>query len=151
MNRFPFPDKLLPRILVRILPVTIISLFAIWLIASTLIRSTLETEIEKKLNQEALHSSLALAARLESVVHMAKVLAKNDLATAKPLIEGLAQSHPTDFDVLNLRADVALRGATYLAAPLALASGAVRLWRSDRLKTGEGVHGGLRQGSWSEP
>lgn len=79
MNRFPFPDKLLPRILVRVLPVTIISLFAIWLIASALIRSTLETEIEKKLDYEALHSSLALAARLETVLHMAKVLAKNDL------------------------------------------------------------------------
>ena len=37
------------------------------------------------------------------------LLSENDLTTAKTFVEELAQSHPNDFDVLNLRADVALR------------------------------------------
>ena len=36
-------------------------------------------------------------------------LGNNDLAAAKPLVESLAKDYPNDFEVLNIRADVALR------------------------------------------
>ena len=79
MNRIQIANKLLPRILIRVLPATVVSLLIIWLIASALIRSTLQAEIEVKLDQEARHASSVIAARLETVLHMADVLAKNDL------------------------------------------------------------------------
>ena len=65
---------------------------------------------EEKVRSE-LEATLAIdPAHVKARLTLARFfLGKNDLAAAKPLVESLTKDNPNDFEVLNIRADVALR------------------------------------------
>ncbi|MCG8547828.1 MAG: ATP-binding protein [Alphaproteobacteria bacterium] len=73
------PNNLLFRTLIGVLPATMLALFCIWIVATTVIRSSLQAEFDRKLAQEAFHASATVETALESVLRTARGLARNDL------------------------------------------------------------------------
>lgn len=79
MKPFMQPKRLLPRILVQVLPITIIALLSIAYFAHSSLRGATLAEQQIRLDHVAFQSSVAIAARLKNVVDTAEALAGNDL------------------------------------------------------------------------
>ena len=72
-------NRLLPRVLLQVLPVTVVVLLAIGYFAHVTVRQSLLDEHQKGLEQIAAQSATSLAVRLQNVVDTAHTLAVNDL------------------------------------------------------------------------
>ena len=79
MIRTIFSNKLLPRVLIQVLPPTIIVLLAIAYFAAQIVNETTLTERSNRLQRIAVQSSTAVALRLNNIIAIAETLAANDL------------------------------------------------------------------------
>jgi len=73
------PWPLFAHILVRILPVTLLLLAGVWLAVFSMARETLRKEAEARVRMEAASESRAIDEKLDHLVHLARILAANDL------------------------------------------------------------------------
>ena len=92
MNENSAIRSLLPRILLYVLPPTILFLAAIDIGASQMVERTVSMELDKRLNRAAEHSALAIELNLRTVVDAAAGLATNDLVV-NGLIDAEARSN----------------------------------------------------------
>lgn len=74
-----FSKKLLPRVLVQVLPATIVVLLAVGFFAQGIVKETALTEHRARLNLVAAQSSTAISLALQNIVDTAQTLAANDL------------------------------------------------------------------------
>ena len=79
MKFLTLPKRLLPSVLVQVLPVTIIALLAIGYFAQWSQQNAALAEQNTRLDHFAVQSSVAISARLQNVVETAVALAENDL------------------------------------------------------------------------
>ena len=79
MKRNKRPGKLLPSVLARVLPVTVLVLFGIWFVASKVVTNTVSSELHRLLGKEATQRADAVGLKLRSLIDAAEGLAQNDL------------------------------------------------------------------------
>jgi PAS domain S-box-containing protein len=72
-------SRLLPRILLRVVPLAALVLIAVWYGTSRYITSTVQAELVEKLNREAEHGAAEMASRLGSLLSALQGVASNDL------------------------------------------------------------------------
>lgn len=77
-HRKPSP-RLLPQVLLRVLPVAVLVLFATWYGTHRMVYSTVQTELVEKLNREAEFGAETIAARLDTLLASMRAVAGNDL------------------------------------------------------------------------
>lgn len=80
MKPFASPSpRLLPKVLVRVLPASVLLLLGIWVAASVFISRTVSTELRGSLNKEAVQLARTLSADLSVLMSTLDSLAANDL------------------------------------------------------------------------
>lgn len=80
MNIFRFKsNKLLPSVLIRILPITVIVLLTIGYFSNQVINKTILDTHDSRLEQVAVQSSTVISVRLQNIMDTASDLAANDL------------------------------------------------------------------------
>ncbi len=73
------PSRLLPRVLWRVLPCTIVALLGIWVFASYVVTETVSVELNRALGREATKVAEATSAKLTGAVDSLVSLTRNDL------------------------------------------------------------------------
>lgn len=73
------PAKLLPRVLWRVLPPTIVVLFGVWFAALGIVRQSVSTELNQRLDRLAIQAATAISLKLQALVGIAESLAGNNL------------------------------------------------------------------------
>lgn len=73
------PRRLLPQILIRVLPVCILVLLGIWYAASTIVQTTVKNELHSRLAQEARHGADEATQKLELLKDALTALSENSL------------------------------------------------------------------------
>lgn len=73
------PQKLLPRVLVQVLPATVVTLLVLGIVANRSVKEIALAEHRVLLDRVSAQSATAISLRLQNIVHSAESLATNDL------------------------------------------------------------------------
>ncbi|MGZ0188768.1 MAG: HAMP domain-containing protein, partial [Alphaproteobacteria bacterium] len=79
MKTFWRPNKLLPSVLIKVLPVTVIGLLALGMIANSNVKEIALEEDRNRLDHVATQAATSISLGLQNIVHSAEGLARNDL------------------------------------------------------------------------
>ncbi len=97
------PTKLLPRVLWRVLPCTIVALLGIWIYASYIVADTVSAELERALGREATKAAEVTSSKLTSAMDAMISLTRNDLIVNGLIdMEDRANYLPTFFQSFQL-------------------------------------------------
>lgn len=114
MSKFGFNiNRLLPSVLIRILPMAIIVLVIIGYVADQIINKTILDTHQSRLEQIADQSSTAVALRLQSIIDTASILAANDL-----VINSIIDVEDRDRYIPTLFRSITVLGSTSVSVSL---------------------------------
>ena len=108
------PNRLLPRVLVQVLPATITALLMVGFFTHSTVKETALAEHRLRLDQVAAQSSTALSLRLSNTVDTAQTLATNDL-----VINSLIDMSDRDRYIPMLFQSLRIQGSTSVKVTLA--------------------------------
>lgn len=95
--------KLLPQVLLRVLPLSAVVFFAVWYGAHSLIYSSVHTELVEKLAREAEFGAQTIATRLDTLHDGMRAVASNDLVVNSLIDTASRQAYiPTYMQSLRL-------------------------------------------------
>lgn len=79
--------RLLPRVLLRVLPLAVLALCAVWYVSHSRIHQTVHEELEQKLDREADFGARTIAARLDALLSSIRAVAASEVVV-HGLIDG---------------------------------------------------------------
>ena len=136
------PTRLLPRVLLRVLPIAVLVLFATWYGTHRLVNSTVQTELVEKLNREAEFGASTIAARLDTLLASMRAVARNDLVV-NSLVDRVSRDAyiPTFMQSLTLPGPAGAKIAFIDYRGRLIAANTEDIGRSDYFLAGSSVSG----------
>lgn len=136
------PTRLLPQVLLRVLPIAVLVLFATWYGTHRLVDSTVETELVEKLNREAEFGASTISARLDTLLASMRAVARNDLVV-NSLVDRVSRDAyiPTFMQSLTLPGPAGAKITFIDYRGRLIASNAKDIGRSDYFLAGSSVNG----------
>lgn len=97
------PSKLLPKVLLRVVPPCILLLLVIWVVTFQAVQSTVKNQLDERLGRDAAHGGAAISERFKTLTKAVAAIAENDLIVNSLIdLAGRDDYLPTLFQSMRL-------------------------------------------------